>query len=296
VLTTAERRDEIDTYLTYPEWGIVFAYDDLAAVARRSSESDFGYFGRIRQFWTSMCAVKRIASSRGEISFEYDTMLYIIGFSFTAEMAIQGAYEETIGAAAAWVRGDARTPEDEFALSIEDDYARFLRRTPWYEYPFWSTLIRFWRETPFTHRNVVRSVERRIALSLQYGIKAPYAKAIGLLAGAAPAATRIRSVIADLREEDLSAEPRLHVVRREGTLTVVETPRYQELTEILLKLSARGRQVTDIAGNERILVTVLAPECRKTEGGRLLFTVAIATRPGWCRHALDLDVPGLSNA
>ena len=67
ILTTAERRDEVDTYLTYPEWSIVFAYDDLAAVARRSSESDFGYFGHVRQFWTSMCAVKRIASSRGEI-------------------------------------------------------------------------------------------------------------------------------------------------------------------------------------------------------------------------------------
>ena len=90
IMLPDERRDEVDTYLTYPEWSIVYAYDDLAAVSRRSSESDFNYFGGIRQFWTSMCAVKRIASSRADIPLDYNAMLYIIGFSFTAEMAISG--------------------------------------------------------------------------------------------------------------------------------------------------------------------------------------------------------------
>ena len=55
------RRAVGDSYLTYPEWNIVYAYDDFAAVARRGSESDFGYLQSIRSFWTSLCAVKRVA-------------------------------------------------------------------------------------------------------------------------------------------------------------------------------------------------------------------------------------------
>ena len=34
VLDPADRREEVDTYLTYPEWSIVHAYEDFAAVTR----------------------------------------------------------------------------------------------------------------------------------------------------------------------------------------------------------------------------------------------------------------------
>jgi hypothetical protein len=295
IMLPDERRDEVDTYLTYPEWSIVYVYDDLAAVSRRSSESDFDYFGSIRQFWTSMCAVKRIASSRGDIPLDYNAMLYIIGFSFTAEMAIQGAYEKTIGAATAWLRGSKRTPEDKFALSVEDDYAHFLRQTPWYEYPFAATLVRFWRETPFGYASPVRAVERRIALTLQYGIKAPYAKVIGFLAGASPAPTMIRSVVVDLREEDVAADHRIVLVRRDGAMAVIETPRYQELTDILAELARKGRDVSEIAGNRRILLTVLSPGCRAPDGHTLLFSVPLQTKPGWCRQGIDVQVPHLAD-
>lgn len=295
IMLADERRDEVDTYLTYPEWSIVYAYDDLAAVSRRSSETDFDYFGSIRYFWRSMCAVRRIASSRGDIPLDYNAMLYIIGVSFTAEMAVQGAYEKTIGAATVSLRGKTRTPEDQFALSVEDDYARFLRQTPWYEYPFAATLLRFWRETPFGHASPVRAVERRIALTLQYGIKAPYAKVIGALAGSAPAPTTIRSVVADLRDEDVAADLRIVLVRREGVMTIIESPRYQELTDILAELAHRGRNVSEIAGNRRILLTVLSPECRAPDGPTLLFSVRLQTRPGWCRQGLDVAVPHLTD-
>ena len=53
VLPKEDRRDEINTYLTYPEWSIVHAYEDLAAVVRNSSESDFPYFSAIKSYWSS---------------------------------------------------------------------------------------------------------------------------------------------------------------------------------------------------------------------------------------------------
>ena len=57
-------------------------------------------------------------------------MLYTIGLSFAAEMGLKGLYELTIGRFTAWFRGPKRTPEDEFALAVAEDYAAFLRQTP----------------------------------------------------------------------------------------------------------------------------------------------------------------------
>jgi hypothetical protein len=296
VLTPEETRNEVDSYITYPEWAIVYAYDDFAAVTRRGSESDFGYLQSIRSFWTSLCAVKRVAPQHGQVALDYNVMLYIIGPSFMAEMVAKGLYEDTIGALTAWIRGPQRTPEDEFALSVADDYARFLRQTPWFEYPFFATLKRFWTEVPWTGGNPVRKIERRIGLSIEYAFKAVYAKAIGALAGLSPVDLRIRSVVVDLDAADVTADPRITLVRRNANLSIIDTPRYQTFTEILEKLAERGRDVSEIAGNRNILVTVLAPQCAPFALGefKTLFTVPMQARPGWCRYALDVRVPRLT--
>src|SRR5262245_37536931 len=148
LLDAGDRRDEVNTYLTYPEWSIVYAYEDLAGVTRMGSESDFAYFRSIRSYWTSLCSVTRIASRRGMVPSDTKSMLYVIGVSFAAEMGIKGAYEETIGRITSMIRGEVRTAEDDFALMVADDYARFLRQTPWYQYPFGERLKAFWSETP----------------------------------------------------------------------------------------------------------------------------------------------------
>jgi hypothetical protein len=296
VLSPQETRNEVDSYITYPEWAIVYAYDDFAAVTRRGSESDFHYLEAIRSFWTSLCAVKRVAPQHGEVALDYNAMLYIIGPSFTAEMAAKGLYEKTIGAVTAWIRGPTRTPEDDFALSVADDYAHFLRQTPWFEYPFFATLKKFWTEVPLTGGNPVRKVERRIGLSIEYAFKAVYAKAIAVLAGFSPTDLRIRSAVADLRPDDMVADPRITLIRKDGNLSVIETPRYQEFTDILQKLAQRGRDVSEIAGNRSILVTVLSPQCAPfaLEDYKTLFMVPMQAKPGWCRYALDVPVPRLT--
>jgi hypothetical protein len=295
-LSPEERRNEVDSYITYPEWAIVYAYDDFAAVTRRGSESDFHYLDSIRSFWTSLCAVKRMAPQHGQVALDYDAMLYNIGPSFTAEMAAKGLYENTIGALTAWIRGSTRTPEDEFALNVADDYAHFLRQTPWFAYPLFDTLKRFWTQVPLTGGNPLRKVERRIGLSLEYAFKAIYAKAIGALAAFSPAELRIRSAVVDLGAADIAAEPRILLVRKEGNLSVIDTPRYQEFTEILQKLAERGRDVSEIAGNRNVLVTVPSPQCAPfaLDEFPTLFTVPIQARPGWCRYALDVGVPRLT--
>jgi hypothetical protein len=298
LLPPADRREEVNSYLTYPEWSIVHAYEDLAAVTRRGSESDYDYFAAVRRFWSSLCSISQMASARGTISGEYKVMLHVIGLSFAAEMGVKGAYEKSIGRVTAWLRGNSRTPEDTFALVLADDYAAFLRQTPWYEFPFGQRLLQFWRETPLVGGNIVRKLERRIALTLEWGTKSIYAKLIAVGAAATPAPLRIKSVIADLIVDDVIADGRIKVLEVRDQATIIETDRYRTLTEIMQGLAARGRNFTEIAGNQNILVTVFAPTTFNTAtlpaSAVLVFEVPVGARPGWRRLALDVKVPTLT--
>ncbi len=108
LLPPESRRNGVDTFLTYPEWSIVHAYEDLAGVTRQRGEEHFGYWRAIRSYWSSLCSLSRIASSRGEIALDMKAMLYIIGVSFSGEMAVKGLYETSIGRLTAWLRGPER--------------------------------------------------------------------------------------------------------------------------------------------------------------------------------------------
>lgn len=292
-----DRRSEGDSFLSYPEWYIVHAYADLAGVTRQGSESDFDYVAAVRGFWTSLCGATRQASMIGSATLDQRVTDYIIGLSFTAEMAIKGAWEWTIGAATAWLRGSQRTAEDDYALAVADRYAAFLQQTPWYRFPFATTLRDFWTNVPVDGSHRPRKIERRIALTLEWGGKALYAQAMAALAGASPADLRIRSVVRGLTRDDLAAMPQIVPIRTlDDDLTLVETPRYEAFTDILRALAARERNVVEIAGNRRILTTVIARHdgTLDTGGATILFSLPIQSRPDWRRVGLASDVGQLT--
>ncbi len=260
---TRYTRRESDSYLSFPEWHIVYTYEDLAGVLRQGSESDFAYSSPIAAFWRSFCALNSLVTARGGTGLDTRVSLYTIGWSFTAELAIKGAYENTAGRLFEWIRGSDRTAEDLFARRDMQAYAEFLRQTPWYEYPFGARLAAFWRETPMRGAHVPRKLERRLAFSLEYGVKAIY----GALIAYATAATmgtadlEIKTVVVGLDPADVARDPRIRILRELGAgRTLILTPRYQVYTELVVELARRGRDIAEIAGNHRILVTVLAPD------------------------------------
>ena len=131
----AFQRREANTYLTYPEWHIVYAYDGLAAALKAGDEHQFDYAASVKRFWSSTCALMRVADAHGGADWDTRSMIHTIGVSFAAEMALKAAYEETIGRATAWLRGGAKTPQDQAVAAMAADYAAFLRQTPWYQIP-----------------------------------------------------------------------------------------------------------------------------------------------------------------
>ena len=291
-------RRESDSYLSFPEWHIVYAYEDLAAVLRRGDEGDFAYTAQVAGFWRSLCELHRVVTARGAVGRDTKVMLYTIGWSFTAELGIKGAYETTLGRAFAWLRGPRKTAEDQFAAGDMQVYAEFLHQTPWYQYPFAKQLGEFWRRTPVTGPDLARKLERRAVVTLEYGTKAIYGALIGYASATALGAAdlEIQSVIVGLEPGDAAREPQIKVVRElGGGRTLVRTPRYQAYTDLLVRLARRGRDVAEIAGNRRILATVLAlpGPLPALAGTTELFTVPIQSRPDRRRVGLDIAVERL---
>ena len=116
----AQRR-EANTYLTYPEWHIVYAYDGLAEVLKSSDEYNFDYASSVWRFWESTCALTRVADAHGGADGNTRLMIYTIGASFTLEMGLKAAYEETVGHIFAALRGPVKTPQDMVAATMAAD-------------------------------------------------------------------------------------------------------------------------------------------------------------------------------
>src|SRR5215213_4030063 len=84
------RRKLNNTFFTFPEWYIVYSFEDFGRFLDRSSESHFNYLGHIFGFWRSFCTINQAVPRSGESLTEVKTMIYIIGISYSAEYAIKG--------------------------------------------------------------------------------------------------------------------------------------------------------------------------------------------------------------
>ena len=291
------RRKENNTFFTFPEWYIVYSFEDFGRFLNRSSESHFNYFGHILGFWRSFCTINRAVPATGESLADVKTMIYVIGVSYSTEYAIKGLYENTIGRVFEWIRGETRTPQDQYARAVLQDYAAFLYTVPWYKYPFREKLdglMAISAPTP----SPLRTWERDFALGTEYFLKVGYASLIqkALDASNDDEPRDIMFVVATLPPEVLAKEPRMKPIR---TLTpqwqLVQAPRYKALSEILQSLLDQGFGLAEIAGNHDILITVIAPDAAKLsiKDTAELFSLELDARPGFRRAGLKARIDRL---
>lgn len=290
------RRKLDNTYFTFPEWYIVYSFEDFGRFLDRGSESGFNYLGHILGFWRSFCTINRAVPAT-ESRTEVKTMVYIIGVSYSIEYAIKGIYENTVGRVFEWIRGEKRTPQDDYARAVLQDYAAFLHTVPWYKYPFRDKLSGFMAistPTPST----ARTIERGFALGSEYAVKIGYAWLIqkGLDASSDDEPRDIMLVVATLPPDVLAKEPRIKPIRAlDGRWQLVQVPRYQDFTEIVLGLLDRGIAIAEIAGNREIMVTVIAPNTAKLDvkDTTELFSLDLDAKPGFRRAGLKTRIDRL---
>jgi hypothetical protein len=216
------------------------------------------------------------------------------------EYAIRGAYEQSVGRLSEWTSSHELVEEDAYAARVAREYADFVYVRPFYEFGFAHALSELWKETSFWGKHPIRKWERKFILSVDYGLEAIYA---GVLQTASLVTYGVESAdtyarIENAPESVFQEFPRIKKVKDVGPLSdVVIIPRYQEFTDTAVKLAKHDVRFVQIAGNDEIMLTVLAPEGWRYDlpasEASLLFTERLMTQPGVQRFAIECPVRSL---
>lgn len=293
------KRTEETTYLTFPEWYLVFNPQEYAKFLLHNRPSQFPYFSSIKQFWYGYCQVYSITTNNYEFNAGDHAVEVVIGTSFSLEYLIKGVYENTLGKISEFTANGEQVQEDHYAAKIAKEYGDFIPTEPWYAFPFGKALRGVWADTDLWGPHLIRKWERKIFLSLEYGIKSVYAKLIGLGTHATfgIADTEIYAHIANVPESIFSNEKVRMVKELEDGSEIIALPHYQGFTDEVPGLAKQGLQFLDLAGNDEILATVVAPiEWEyNLSNGKELFTMSILTDKKLKRVAIQVPVEFLSD-
>lgn len=287
-------RPESKTYLTLPEWYIVYSTDEYGAFLQQNRAGSFPHFKAVGQYWQSYVEVCREIQGRYPFNSDSQFTLAFIGISFTAENMLKGAYEGTMGRFTEWISSDMPTEEEVFAAQVAQSYGQFLHVTPWYFFPFQETLQALWTETSLWGPDPIRKWERKIALTLEYGGKALYAGFTNLGAQATYGGAdveKIYAVTAGVTDDMLSED--LEIVETiENNRQLIRITRFEYFSNTVPDLLERGVGFIEIAGNDELLITLIGAQGADYtfEHGAYLFDLPILTQPGLIRAAIKVPL------
>jgi hypothetical protein len=291
----ARQRPAANSYMTYPEWHIVYAYEGLAKTLDSSDEYQFGYLQSVLGFWRAECRILQAADAHGGADFATRSTSYVIGPSFGLELLFKALYENTLGAIFAILRGPEKTPQDIVARDMAHDYAKFLQQSPWYNYDFRKAITSLW-QAPL--KQPVRGWERRLALTGEWKAKIVYAQGIKSLVGATTgdADLTIYSVVKGLSKSQLSETQDVSVKEELGPGFLIETPRYVAFNTVLIEIAKRGGEIVEIAGNDNIMITTLRNRDVMFDYGENANVLTTLERQGFGeeRDLVEVKLAGLS--
>lgn len=289
-------RPEDLTYLTLPEWYIVYSTDEYAAFIAQNPPNRFPHFRAVGQYWQSYADVCEVVQGKYPFNSEHQFALGFIGISFTAENMLKGVYEGTIGRLAEW--GVSQPTEEEiYAAQVAREYGEFLHMTPWYFFPFQEKLQGLWAETSSWGPNPIRKWERKLSLTLEYGLKALYAGFTKFGAEATYGGADVEKIYAvteGLTDEMLSSNLEL-IKEIDGQRQFVRMTRFERFTHLVPGLTDNGLRFIEIAGNDEILATIFAPRSNQFSFtyGEYLFDLPILTDPELTRVAVKVRLEDL---
>jgi FAD/FMN-containing dehydrogenase len=291
----AYARPESQSFLAHPEWYIVYSADEYAAWTRDRLPHGFPYARSIGQYWRNWGQVARASRRENPENGRYSLMLGVIGISYSVEYALKNAYENTVGRFTAWTAGGRATEEDQLAARVAAEYGTFIHTIPWYQYPFGRELRALWTDVPLFGRAPVRKLERRLALTAEYGVKAIYASMLGGATGAAyaPQDLRIGAVVYGDTASLAPGDARVLARRQLGPdHALVTLQRYDPFWQVMRDAARRGEStpIVEIAGNDDIVVTGVAPRDWRYVGpdAEFLYAMPLPTDAGRIRPVLKV--------
>ncbi|MCC2638734.1 MAG: putative Oxidoreductase, FAD-binding [Moraxellaceae bacterium] len=289
-------RGEEQTFLTIPEWYLVFNPKELADfLAAGKNPSDFPYMASLDEYWTQYDRVRTLTAGRYPANPQYLTMLRVIGISTTVEYMLKAAYESTLGRLSSWISGTA-TPEDQLIAQAHRAYSTLIYDKAWYEFGFLPWVKRIWTDTPFFGPHMIRKLERKLFFTVEFTLKAGYASVIGWASQTAYAPSDgfiYSTATVPATPADLPGSTK--VIAQHQQKRILAIPRWGGFTRDVPALARAGVDFEDIAGNSRIALSVIGPARQPLAlaAGHKLFDTRLVSRPDLQRQVWIVPVKEL---
>lgn len=254
-------RPEELTYLSFPEWYIVWASQEYADWITKHKPSQFPYFKTIRQFWGAYCRVYSITRSLYPSNMGENISITVLGVSYTVENLIKGLYENTIGRLTELFSDYPATPEDVFIASATEQYVTFILERPFYEFSYANELVHFWNDVSFFGTDVIRKWERKIFFTIEYGIKTIYGWFIMVATQSVfgVAGEDTYAVVDNISDIDALHKFHIQVIATDPSgLLAIKMPRYQAFLEAAEGINSLGGSFKSVSGNTRIVISLIA--------------------------------------
>ena len=253
-------RSEEQTILTVPEWYLVFnpkEYSDY--LESGANPSAFPFYASIDEYWNLYDRSLKLVSEAYPTNEEYLTMLKVIGASVTLEYSIKILYENTLGRFFSLFHNGINSDEEETIIKAQRAYSDFIYHTAWYEFKFLPWIGKVWSTSNTKESNWMRKVERKILFTFEFLFKAGYAQLIewGAQASYEEPVTDIYLLVSST--EKIMASKDAKLIKQQDDKMIIAVTRWGAFTTSMHNLADKDITIHEIAGNDEILVSVLAP-------------------------------------
>jgi FAD/FMN-containing dehydrogenase len=254
-------RDEAQSFLTVPEWYLVFNPKEYADYLEEGNNpSDFPFYASIDEYWKLYDRSKKLVSAAYAENEEYNTMLQVIGVSITMEYTAKMLYENSIGRIFSWFSNGTLSDEEKVIIQAQRAYSDLIYDKAWYEFEFMPWVQKVWSTSNTAESNWFRKIERKLFFTLEFTFKAGYAKLIEWAAKSSYEGpiTEIYLMISTI--DSLQASSALKIIHEQGKKKIVSITRWGAFTKTILEIADKNINITEIGGNDEILVSVLIPK------------------------------------
>ena len=251
-------RDEAQTFLTVPEWYLVFNPKEYADYLEAGNNpSGFPFYASIDEYWTLYDRSMKVVSRAYAENEEYNTMLNVIGVSITLEYTAKMLYENSLGRIFSWFSNGTLSDEEKTIIAAQRAYSDFIYDKAWYEFKFMPWVKEVWHLTNNAESNWFRKMERTLFFTAEFMFKAGYAKLIEWAAQASyeEPVTEIYLLVSST--DTLQTSPDLKILHEQGEKKIISITRWGIFTKTILEISNKNIDIKEVGGNDEIVVSVL---------------------------------------
>lgn len=274
-------RSEREVILGIPRHHMAFSYDDMAQAVTGGGAHEFGFAQSVRGYWGSLCAVLPVAEQVSETTKMERFSLYAQGVAFSFDMAIKGAYEESIGRLLSILTRNHLTAIEELETRTYSQIASHLHDRPWWEID-WDGLAD--KISAHEKQGIIRDNERLGFLWLSWKAKGEVASWLSREKISPPDRTEL--YVSWIDQEALTNVSDLRVEESYGQGYRLTIPRGDSLTLSVVGLLEQGGLIAEISGADDVMLTVLSDtKPIMPDGATVLATLK---RPGFDRDRFVL--------